>query len=277
MIGHYKIKRAPHLIMLYYEKIINENTDEWVLFIHGLGGSLKTWKYQIDQFTPYYNVLLVDLDGHGKSSRLKLFSRYKPTSTAKEIHEILLTECISHVKIVSLSLGTLVALEFSYLYPDMVESMVLAGGIINLDHARRFVFGVANFVTKHFPKTFAYNMFAHIIMPAKKHKLSRDIFIREAKKVDDNVFKRWVECIGKADRKLKDYIHTLTKRGIPTLFISGREDFMFLSGIKDVCKRVHNFNMQILRNCGHVCSIEKSELFNKLTLNFFRSEELSSQ
>ena len=135
--------------MLYYEKIINENTDEWVLFIHGLGGSLKTWKYQIDQFTPYYNVLLVDLDGHGRSSRLKLFSRYKPTSTAKEIHEILLTECISHVKIVSLSLGTLVALEFSYLYPDMVESMVLAGGIINLDHARRFVFGVANFVTKH--------------------------------------------------------------------------------------------------------------------------------
>ena len=259
--------------MLYYEKMINENTDEWVLFIHGLGGSLKTWKYQTEQFAPKYNILLVDLDGHGKSNHLKLFSKYKPTSTANEIHEILLTEQISKVRIVSLSLGTLVALEFAHLYPDQVDSMVLAGGIINLDRIRRVVFKAANFVTKHFPKGLSYNMFAHVIMPADKHKFSRDIFIREATKVDGNVFKCWVECIGNADRKLKDYIHTLTEKAIPTLFISGHEDYMFLHGIKDICQRVHSFNMKILKNCGHVCSIERSELFNKLTLDFLKTCE----
>ena len=259
--------------MLYYEKLINESSDEWILFIHGLGGSIKTWKYQIDKFSPHYNILLVDLDGHGKSSPLKLFSNYKPTSTAQEINEILITEQIAQVKIVSLSLGTLVALEVARLFPEKVDSLVLAGGIINLDHSRRIVFKLANFITKHFPKGFAYNMFAHIIMPADKHKLSRDIFIREAKKANGNVFKSWVDSIGKADRRLKDYVQTLTSEKIPTLFISGHEDFMFLNGIKDICKRVHSFNMQILENCGHVCSIEKSELFNRLTLNFLRSQD----
>lgn len=260
--------------MLYYEKLINETTDDWILFIHGLGGSLKTWKYQIDQFSPHYNMLLVDLDGHGKSNHLKLFSHYKPTSTAQEIHEILVAEQIHRVKIVSLSLGTLVALEYSRLYPDQVESLVLAGGIINLDRARQVVFKVANFVTKHFPKGFAYNTFAHIIMPTEKHKLSRDIFIREAKKIDGSMFQRWVDCIGKADRKLKDYVNTLTEMKIPTLFVSGKEDYMFLNGIKNICQKVHSFNLQILGNCGHVCSIEKSEQFNKLTLDFLRSSKM---
>ncbi len=259
--------------MLYYEKMINEKSNEWVLFIHGLGGSLKTWKYQIDKFSPLYNILLVDLDGHGKSSKLNIFSKYKPTSTAGEIHMILETEQISHVKIVSLSLGTLVALEFSCLYPEMVDSMVLAGGIINLNPSRQVVFRIAKFFTTHFSTAFSYNLFAHIIMPSKNHQQSREIFIREAKKVDDNMFRRWVKSIGESNRKLQEYVKTITKRNIPTLFISGKEDYMFLNGVKKLCKSVQAFNMRILNNCGHVCSIEKADLFNKLTLDFFRKKE----
>ena len=29
-------------------KVYNNNSNEWVLLIHGLGGSINTWKYQIN-------------------------------------------------------------------------------------------------------------------------------------------------------------------------------------------------------------------------------------
>ena len=45
-------------------KIYNNNSPEWVLLIHGLGGSINTWKYQIEDLKGY-NILAVDLEGHG--------------------------------------------------------------------------------------------------------------------------------------------------------------------------------------------------------------------
>lgn len=260
--------------MLYYEKLLNEDATEWVLFIHGLGGSTKTWKYQMDKFSKEYNLLLVDLDGHGQSKNEKGFSRYKPTSTAKMIDRILVHENIEKVHIVSLSLGTLIALEYVRLYPSKVSSIVLAGGIVNLDKLREIVFHIAKFTTAHFPVEYAYNLFAHIIMPSKEHKVSRDIFIREAKKLNQKAFQKWVECIGQSNDLLRRYIGVIKSYKIPTLFISGKEDYMFLDGVRELCGKTKDFQLKILKDCGHVCSIEKSELFNHLTLDFLNQVQV---
>ena len=44
------------MLMLYYEKIINDINNDWIVFIHGLGGSVKTWKKQIDYYTLYFSI-----------------------------------------------------------------------------------------------------------------------------------------------------------------------------------------------------------------------------
>ena len=53
--------------MLKYE-IIDNHAEEWVVFVHGLGGSTETWKKQIDSFSARYNLLLLDLPGHGRNA-----------------------------------------------------------------------------------------------------------------------------------------------------------------------------------------------------------------
>ncbi len=40
-----------------------------LLFIHGLFGNLHSWKYQIDFFSKKYQIIAVDLFGHGESSK----------------------------------------------------------------------------------------------------------------------------------------------------------------------------------------------------------------
>jgi pimeloyl-ACP methyl ester carboxylesterase len=54
--------------MLYYKTIINKKSTEWIVLIHGFGGSSTIFYKQIHPFSYTHNLLLVDLKGHGHSS-----------------------------------------------------------------------------------------------------------------------------------------------------------------------------------------------------------------
>lgn len=55
--------------------------EKSLIFIHGWGCDLNTWKYQFDYFKENYHLVLIDLPGYGQSNKVKqsynidLFSR----------------------------------------------------------------------------------------------------------------------------------------------------------------------------------------------------------
>ena len=53
--------------MIHYQVYKNQNTTKWVTFVHGAGGSSSIWFKQIRAFKKMFNVLLLDLRGHGNS------------------------------------------------------------------------------------------------------------------------------------------------------------------------------------------------------------------
>ena len=53
--------------MINYSIYKNHNSKEWVTFVHGAGGSSSIWFRQIKEFKKHFNVILLDLRGHGKS------------------------------------------------------------------------------------------------------------------------------------------------------------------------------------------------------------------
>ena len=61
--------------MLYYKVVNNKylhKDKEWTLMLHGIGGNLNIFKKQIDVLSENYNLLLVDLHGHGNSQNYTL-------------------------------------------------------------------------------------------------------------------------------------------------------------------------------------------------------------
>ena len=62
--------------MLYFKKILNTNSKEWCVFIHGAGGSSSIWHKQVKAYSENFNLLLIDLRGHGNSKDLKTFKNY---------------------------------------------------------------------------------------------------------------------------------------------------------------------------------------------------------
>jgi len=248
--------------MLYYEKI-NNNSDKWVLFIHGLGGSIETWKYQLEDFRSY-NIIRVDLMGHGKSALVKGSA---DTATVKEIKAILDENGIDMVNIVSLSLGTLVAVEFAHLYPEMTGSIILGGSILNLSLSRKMLLGFVR-ILWFLPARWIYSIFARIMLPNENHKKSRRIFVRESLKMKNSAFWAWLSAISPSRKKLAALLDTLKARLNRVLFISGDEDFMFLPGIRNLKEKLHSCRIELLKKCGHICSIEQHEKFDRLSLQF---------
>jgi pimeloyl-ACP methyl ester carboxylesterase len=45
-------------LLLHYETHLLDPKAEWVVFIHGAGGSIVTWKYQVDAFKPFFQFVV---------------------------------------------------------------------------------------------------------------------------------------------------------------------------------------------------------------------------
>ncbi|KAF5038083.1 hypothetical protein DSECCO2_558000 [anaerobic digester metagenome] len=53
--------------LLSYKSYVLSPEKPWVVFLHGIGGDIRTFAFQVKAFKPFYNLLLPDLRGHGAS------------------------------------------------------------------------------------------------------------------------------------------------------------------------------------------------------------------
>ena len=179
--------------MLHYSTHLNPTSKLWVTFVHGAGGSSSIWFKQIRAFSKHFNVLMVDLRGHGKSKR-SFFNAFKKKYTfdtlAQDIVQVLDKEKIKSSHFVGISLGTILIRQIAEMYPTRIKSMVMAGAIMKLNVRSQILMRFGNVFKSLVPYLWIYRLFAYIIMPKKNHKESRSLFVREAKKLYKKEFMR---------------------------------------------------------------------------------------
>ena len=120
--------------MLSYSIYNNENSTKWVTFVHGAGGSSSIWFRQIRAFKEEFNVLLIDLRGHG-NSKLKAKENMDRDYTFEFISNDIL-EVLHHLKIekshfVGISLGTILIRDLAERNPELVQSMIMGGPFLS--------------------------------------------------------------------------------------------------------------------------------------------------
>lgn len=254
--------------MLNFTTYKNNPSSDWVTFVHGAGGSSSIWYKQIRDFREQYNVLLIDLRGHGKSKKhlSEKLKRYSFDSIGDEVMEVL-----NHLKIkashfVGISLGTIVIREIAERYPEKVTSMVLGGAVMKLNFRGQLLMRTGAFFKSVIPYLILYKFFAFVIMPRKKHRESRNLFINEAKKLYQKEFKRWFTLISQVNPLLSFF--RIKDSGVPTLYIMGSEDHMFLPSISKLVENHASSQLTVVPNCGHVVNIEQPKVFNLEVLRF---------
>jgi len=252
---------------------------DWVVLVHGAGGSSSIWFRQLRAYRQEFNVLLVDLRGHGASAETTeavaddvASSRLDDPYTFEDIGTDVL-EVLDHLEIrqahfVGISLGSMIIRTIAEMAPERVQSMVLGGAILRLTKRSRILVFAGNAVKRFIPFMWLYRLYAWILMPRLRHRESRMVFVREARKLAQQEFLRW----WRLTLQLTPLLRIFEERevDIPTLYLMGEEDHMFLPPVRAIVQRHRSAMLHVIERCGHVCNIEQPDAFNEVSIAFMK-------
>jgi len=255
--------------MLHHTIYQHKTSKEWVTFVHGAGGSSAIWFKQIREFKKHFNVVLLDLRGHGQSKipLNKAFdSKYTFDSLTHDIIEVINHNKIVHSHFIGISMGTILIRNLAEKYPEKVKSMIMGGAILKLNLRSQVLMRLGVVLKSIVPYIWLYKFFAFIIMPNKNHKESRLLFVREAKKLYQKEFVKWFGLASEINPLLRFF--RLADIKIPTLYVMGEEDYLFLPTVRKVVDEHQKSKLFVVPDCGHVVNVEKPAIFNKTTLAY---------
>ncbi len=254
--------------MLHYRIYSNSSSEEWVTFIHGAGGSSTIWYKQINSFRKNFNVLCIDLRGHGESNKVLWRKGDTFLQVSEDVIEVIDYLNIQSSHFVGISLGTIIIQTLTRNHPERVKSMILGGAIIQLDMRTKFLIAVGNLFKYILPYIWIYKIFAWIIMPKERHFESRHAFVEQAKRMCQKEFLRWFRLT----KSLNPYLRNLQMdtKGVPTLFVMGEEDHLFLTSIQELVKKQPELKLECIKDSGHVCNIDQPVQFNRVTVDFIK-------
>ncbi|NKB69459.1 MAG: alpha/beta fold hydrolase [Candidatus Latescibacteria bacterium] len=262
-------KRKRALLLLHYETYRAEPSRDWVVFVHGAGGSSSIWHRQLRAFKAHFNLLLLDLRGHGKSAHKGGGAQdYTFQAIATDILDVLDHRRIAAAHFVGISLGTVIIRALADLAPERMRSMVLGGAITDLNLRVRFLMNSGYRLKRLVPFMWLYQLFAWIMMPRRPHRFSRRLFVEEAKKLSQEEFIRWFK-LSREILPLLDHFNRL-EADVPTLYLMGDGDFMFLNPVRQLVERHQQAQVQILDRAGHVCNVDQHRRFNARAIAFIR-------
>lgn len=257
----YELDKSP---IVYY--ISGKEKDEWVLFIHAAFVNHRMFQAQIDYFRDKYNVLTLDIIGHGKSTKTRKGDSIDMMSAW--ISEILKIEKIEKIHIVGVSLGAVLAQDFANQYPEAVQSLACFGG-----------YDINNFDIKMQKENSASQMLMML-----KAIFSIKWFAKSNKKISaytlqaqNDFYKMNIQFPKKSFMYLASLssmvnVRQSKPRKYPLLIGCGKYDIpMELSAIEMWKKNEPESKMVIFEDAGHCVNMDTPQKFNATMEEFWAS------
>lgn len=255
----YHLDKSP---IVYY--ISGKEKAEWILFIHAAFVNHEMFQKQVDYFQDKYNILILDIIGHGKSVNTHKGDRIDKMATW--IKEILNIEKIRKTHIVGISLGSVLAQDFANHYPEAVQSLACFGGydINNFDNKMQKDNGSAQMLMM-LKALFSIKWFAE-----DNKKISAYTLQAQKDFYDMNI---------QFPKKSFKYLASLNKmvnaqktkpRNYPLLIGCGKHDIpMELSAVNMWQKSEPKCSMIIFEGAGHCVNMDTPNAFNAAMEEFW--------
>lgn len=254
--------RLEHSPITYY--LSGREQREWVLFLHAAFVDHNMFREQISYFQKRYNVLTLDIIGHGQSTDTKKGDSI--LSMSPWLSDILKKEQIDRIHIAGVSLGAVLAQDFANRYPHAVKSLACFGG-----------YDINNFD----PGMQKENAAAQMRMMAKAL-FSVKWFAKANKKISAYTAQAqndFYEMNLKFPKKSFQYLASLQKmvnrfpsvlRNYPLLIGCGAFDIPAEHTAVDLWKAHEpDCSVAILEHAGHCANMDAPNEFNKVLDAFF--------
>lgn len=247
--------------------------DPKLLFIHGGGISgSKVWENNLDYFANLgYHVLTYDLYGRGYSDRMT--ADYTPELLQEQLEDLLKAlDFQDSLSIVSMSMGSLVALEFAVNHPGKVQKMVMLDPAITGEYRANPLLKLP--VVSDLLMTFYW--YPRALENQRKEFVNQSIFEKYALDL-----KYFMEFNGYKQVNYSTWMHTLNQNKLQLLtqlpdnqllLIYGANDPYFPSANVNKFKAIYpSIVVNEIPNAGHMPHMEKPLEVNGLIQHFLQT------
>ena len=253
-------KRLIGDIEIYYE-ITGEG--EPLLLVHGLGSSTRDWEEQVPIFSQKYQVITVDIRGHGETDKPK--GPYSIQDFAKDIAELLMSLGFSSVNILGISLGGLIAIQLTIDYPELIKTLV----IVNAVPSSRDLLSLEKIVNDRIMLIKARGMrgmgeaLAPVLFIKPEHEELRKKFVERWAENNPEAYISALKSI--VGWNVTDHLHTIK---CPTLVLTSDEDYIPVSVKEELVKQIQNSELVIINDARHTLPMERPKEFNAAVIEF---------
>ena len=261
----FKLDLSP---VTYY--VSGTENKEWVLFLHAAFVNHEMFRAQTEYFKDQYNVLAVDIIGHGRSTDTGKSDTIDKMSVW--LYDIMKAEKIRKIHIVGVSLGAVLAQDFANRYPDAVQSLACFGG-----------YDINNFDMKMQKENSASQMLMML-----KALFSVKWFAEANKKIsaytpqaqndfyDMNILFPRKSFMYLASLNGMVNVHQTGHRDYPLLIGCGKFDIpMELPAVEMWKERETDCNVVIFENAGHCVNMDVPQEFNRVMETFWKGGPVS--
>ena len=256
---------------IYYEAAGKGN--QTIVFVHGGLVDNRLWDEQFYEFAGKYQVIRYDTRGYGKSPMPAV--AYSPI---EDLYQLLKFLKVEKAIIVGLSLGGIIATDFTLEHPAMVERLVLVGAALRGFETKPSEKAIKIFreASQSTPTKAAELWMQHELFAALKNK--PDARSKILQMLADN-YRGWTG-IGN-DKYIfpaPTTLQRLDKILIPALIIVGEIDHPDLLTIGKVLDdKIPDSQLVLMKDASHHPNLEKPQEFNRILRTFLEKSPIKKK
>jgi len=224
-----------------------------LVFIHGSGGNHSVWSHQYGRLHKKYNIVAIDLPGHGHSGGSGERNVGDYCLWIKKLFDVL---NLKSAMLIGHSMGAAIALRFAINYPQAIAGIVLVGGGLKMPVNPFFL---------EFLKTNSQEVPAEMIDLICKFSLAKGnrpkLFAPLRKSISQS--KVDILCGDLSACNNLDLTEETGKISVPALIICGAEDKMVPPDFsRQLAAGISKATLEIVEGAGHMVMLERPAEFN---------------
>ena len=257
---------------IYYHIEISGAGHPLVL-LHGFTGSTKSWDYHAIVLSKHFQVIRIDLLGHGKTDVPQSPSRYNMENTASDLNSIFEQLDLSSIFLLGYSMGGRLALYTALQFPQYIHTLILEsaspGLKTQIERNQRIIKdealakqiidgGIGAFVRywETLPLWDSQQSLSHTIRETLHHQ-----------RLQNNPNGLANSLIGMGTGAQPSLWEKLGNIQVSVHLIVGELDAKFVSIAQDMHGQLLNSHLHIVDAAGHTVHLEQPEAFNEILLN----------
>jgi len=273
---------------IYYRRNEFKSKRLTLFFVHGMSGSSSAWLPYERAFENDYNVLSLDLRGHGKSVRYEKFDDYAVSKFSEDLRELLEYCGVKKCIIISHSFGVFTTLDFIRKNRNVVSAAIFIGPHFAIGKMRRswLVKSFLSFMVK-VSFLLPHESFLDLPYIARNKSLKTGKHIDYSKYVNNgdwNIMRTiadvrntglWIFLYTMAQAYNFNGEEILKEIKVPTLIIHGSRDTIIplKYGIM-MAEKIKNSKLVVVDDGDHIIVMNKSKETIKVIMNFIKETKL---